>query len=112
MNVFMYKFYNLNVVNTYMFIGEHIQKTQFSRKSKAGLEHKYYRNSTELIFRCDCCNEIFKRLRGKMDPNRINNNVFHVCGNCDAKRFAQRKGQERKAVWDLPASSALDISKL
>ena len=109
----MCKFYNLNVVvNTYMFLEERYQKNQYIRKSKLGNEHSYYRNSIELVLRCDSCNEIFSRQRGKMDPNRINNNVFHVCGNCDAKRFAQRKGQERKAVWDLPASSDLDISKL
>jgi len=95
-----------------MYIGERVQKNSYMRKSKKGCNHTYYRNSIELILRCDCCNEVFTRTRGKMDPNRINNNVFHVCGNCDAKRFAQRKGQERKAVWDLPASSNLDISKL
>lgn len=95
-----------------MYIGERVQKNSYTRKSKKGCTHTYYRNSLELILRCDCCNEVFTRPRGKMDPNRINNNVFHVCRNCDAKRFAQRKGQERKAVWDLPASSNLDISKL
>ena len=95
-----------------MFLEERHQKKQYIRKSKLGNEHSYYRNSIELVLRCDSCNEIFIRPRGKMDPNRINNNVFHVCGNCDAKKFAQRKGQERKAVWDLPASSDLDISKL
>lgn len=95
-----------------MFIEQRIKKNKFIRQSKMGLEHTYYRNSIELVLRCDSCNEVFTRQRGKMDPNRINNNVFHVCGNCDAKRFAQRKGQERKAVWDLPASSDLDISKL
>jgi hypothetical protein len=95
-----------------MFIDQRMMKKKYTRKSKTGLEHTYYRHSIELVLRCDSCNEIFTRLRGKMDPNRINNNVFHVCGNCDAKRFAQRKGQERKAVWDLPASSNLDISKL
>jgi len=95
-----------------MFLEQRIKKTNFTRLSKIGLEHTYYRNSVELVLRCDCCNEVFTRQRGKMDPNRINNNVFHVCGNCDAKRFAQRKGQEKKAIWDLPASSNLDISKL
>lgn len=95
-----------------MFIRETVHRNMFTRKSKLGHEHCYYRDCTILIFRCDSCNELFVRPRGKMDPNRINNNVFHVCGNCDAKRFAQRKGQERKAVWDLPASSDLDISKL
>jgi len=47
-----------------------------------------------------------------MNPNRINNNFFHVCSECDAKVFAQRKGIEKKQIWNLPASSDLDISKL
>lgn len=95
-----------------MFLKEIVQKNKFVRKSKTGLEHGYYRLSTVLVLRCDSCNKIFTRLRGKMDPNRITNNVFHVCGNCDAKRFAQKKGQEKKAIWNLTASSDLDISKL
>ena len=95
-----------------MFIEQRTIKNKFIRKSKTGLEHTYHRQATILVMRCDCCNEVFTRQRGKMDPSRINNNVFHVCGNCDAKRFAQRKGQERKTVWNLPASSDLDISKL
>jgi len=111
MNIFMCKFYNLNV-NTYMFLKELTQRNVFYRRSKLGKKHLYYRDCIYIVMRCDSCNEIFTRPRGKMDPNRITNNVFHVCGNCDAKRFAQRKGQERKAVWDLPASSDLDISKL
>jgi hypothetical protein len=47
-----------------------------------------------------------------MDPKRLSNNYFHVCSNCDAKRFAQRKQVERKRVWDLPASSTLPIGKM
>ena len=47
-----------------------------------------------------------------MDPNRLNNNVFHVCKNCDAKRFAQQKGVENKRIWDLPASSMKTIDQL
>ena len=47
-----------------------------------------------------------------MNPTRISNNFFHVCDSCDSKSFAQRKGVERKQIWDLPASSDLDISKI
>jgi hypothetical protein len=47
-----------------------------------------------------------------MDPNRLSNNYFHVCKNCDSKKFAQRKGIERKQVWNLSASSNLPIGKL
>jgi len=47
-----------------------------------------------------------------MDPKRISNNYFHVCQSCDSKKFAQKKGVEKKQVWNIPASSDLDISKL
>jgi len=47
-----------------------------------------------------------------MDPKRLSNNYFHVCKNCDSKRFAQRKGIERKQVWNMSASSSKPIGKL
>ena len=95
-----------------MFIGEFKEKNIYTRSSKIGKEHTYERYKTYCSFRCDSCNIEFIRERGKIDPNRLNNNVFHVCKNCDAKKFAQRKGVERRQIWDLPASSDLDISKL
>lgn len=95
-----------------MFIGTRIEKTQHTRKSKLGIEHSYERERTYALFRCDSCGIEFSRERGKMDPKRLSNNYFHVCSNCDAKRFAQKRGIQKKQVWDLPASSNLDISKL
>ena len=65
-----------------------------------------------IMLRCDCCNVEFTRERGSMDPKRLTNNYFHVCSNCDVKRFAQKKGVERKQVWNLSASSNLPIGKL
>ena len=50
--------------------------------------------------------------RGKMDYKRLNNNYFHVCAECDSKRFAQKKGVERKQVWNMSASSDIPIGKL
>ena len=47
-----------------------------------------------------------------MDPKRLNNNYFHVCGNCDAKVFAQKKGVEKKQIWDMPASLDIPIGKI
>jgi hypothetical protein len=47
-----------------------------------------------------------------MDPKRISNNYFHVRKDCDAKTFAQKTGVIRKKIWDMPASSNLDVSKL
>lgn len=82
------------------------------RRSKNGKEHAYKRLKTMNLFRCDNCDTEFVRPQGKMDPKRISNTYFHVCEKCDAKRFAQRKGVERRMIWDLPVSSLLPISKL
>ena len=95
-----------------MYLGETLKRTRHVRKSKLGKEHKYFRNCTIVYFRCDCCDAEFERPRGSMDPKRLNNNYFHVCGNCDAKVFAQKKGVERKQVWNMSASSSTPIGKL
>lgn len=80
--------------------------------SKTGVRHEYYRHKTMVQLRCDACDAEFVRERGSMDPTRLSNNYFHVCSKCDAKRYGQKKGVERKQVWDLSASSDLPISKL
>ena len=95
-----------------MLLGEYEEKTQHERMSKHGKVHTYTRFRRMVKLRCDSCSVEFVRERGKMDPKRISNNYFHVCDNCDAKRFAQRQGVIRKHIWDMPASSGLDISKL
>ncbi len=95
-----------------MYIGIEYETTQHIRPSKLGQTHSYYRRKSVVTFRCDNCNDVFKRDKGKIDPKRLNNNYFHVCSNCDAKRFAQKKGVEQKKVWDMPASSMQDVSKL
>ena len=95
-----------------MFIREFQEETRHIRKSKTGKEHTYTRNVTHCVFRCDNCNAEFDRVRGSMDPKRLSNNYFHVCKNCDSKVFAQKKGVEKKQMWDLPASSNIPISKL
>jgi len=88
-----------------MYLGTEYQQTQYMRTSKRGKNHTYFRKKCVVIFRCDCCQGIFKRDKGSMDPNRLNNNYYHVCGNCDAKKFAQMKGVESRRVWDMPVSS-------
>jgi|TARA_X000000950_G_scaffold233572_1_gene283133 predicted nucleic-acid-binding Zn-ribbon protein len=95
-----------------MYIKEFKKKSWHERASKCGHKHRYVRESTYVVLRCDNCGVEFERARGSMDPKRISNNYFHVCKNCDAKVFAQKKGIERKQIWDMPASSALDISKI
>ena len=95
-----------------MFIRIDKEITTHTRTSKLGNKHEYTRAKSIVVLRCDNCGDIFTRHRGAMDPNRLNNNYFHVCSNCDSKRFAQRKGIEQKKVWDKPVSSLDDISKL
>jgi hypothetical protein len=95
-----------------MILGQQIQKRTHVRTSKNGREHEYYRNMTIVMLRCDSCGDDFERERREMDPKRLSNNYFHVCSNCDAKRFAQKRGVEKKKVWDLRASSNIPIGKL
>ena len=95
-----------------MFIREYTLKKMHERISKLGKIHKYYRDVTMVVMRCDNCNTEFERSRGSMDPKRISNNYFHVCKNCDSKKFAQKMGVTKKQIWDMPASSNLDISKI
>ena len=95
-----------------MFIKQYIIAKRHERLSKCGKQHEYWRNSTMCVFKCDSCDTHFERARGSMDPKRLSNNYFHVCSNCDAKVFAQKKGVERKQVWNLHASSDISISKL
>ena len=95
-----------------MFIREFKTETRHTRKSKCGKEHAYSRVKTLVVLRCDNCDVEFKRERGSMDPKRLNNSYFHVCENCDSKKFAQKKGVEQKQKWNMTASSDLPIGKL
>jgi len=94
-----------------MFIKTEIQENQYSRRSKCGEDHSYSRKKTVAVFRCDNCDTEFNRDLKHVDRKRLSNNYFHVCSNCDAKRFAQRKGVEQKKIWDLPASTTLPVGK-
>lgn len=86
--------------------------TEHTRPSKLGHVHVYKRKKTVAVFRCDNCGETFKRDKGSMDPNRLNNNFYHVCGNCNTKKFAQQKGVETRHIWDMPVSSLKNLGRL
>jgi len=94
-----------------MFLMTELVESQYVRHSKLGREHVYKRSKLIAVFRCDCCDTIFKRDLKQMDRKRLSNNYFHCCSSCDTKRFAQRKGVERKKIWDMPASSTLPVGK-
>jgi rubredoxin len=95
-----------------MIIGTEYQKTLHYRKSKLGVSHSYYRNKTILVFRCDNCGEIFRRDRGEMSPKRATNNFYHICSDCNVKKFAQEKSIEKKHIWDMPVSSLKTLGQL
>ena len=94
-----------------MFLKKYKIKNEYTRSSKLGKTHTYYRYKTIASFKCDECDQEFNRDLKHIDSKRLNDHYFHVCGNCDAKRFAQRKGVERKKIWDMPASSTLPVNK-
>ena len=94
-----------------MFLRTRIEENRYTRTSKNGQEHSYTRKRTMAIFRCDNCDSLFERDLKHIDRKRLSNNYFHCCSNCDAKKFAQRKGVERKKIWDMPASLELPVSK-
>jgi len=95
-----------------MFIKEYTLKKRHERISKHGKVHAYYRDLTMVILRCDDCGTEFERARGSMDPKRLSNSYFHVCKNCDSKKFAQKKGVEQKQKWNMTASSNIPINRL
>jgi hypothetical protein len=87
------------------------ETVEYFRTSKLGLEHGYTRTKTTALFLCDECDREFTRDLKHMDRKRLSNNYFHVCSNCDPKKFAQRKGVEQKKIWDMPASVELPVGK-
>ena len=86
--------------------------SKYTRTSKLGITHTYSRTKTIVTFICDSCNSIFDRNLGSIDHRRISNNYFHVCTNCNPKHFAQKKGVERRQIWNLSVNSDIDISRI
>jgi DNA-directed RNA polymerase subunit RPC12/RpoP len=87
-------------------------QTEYSRTSKRGKSHKYYRTRKEARLQCDSCGQEFSRPVGRIDPKRLSNEYAHVCPDCDGKRFAQSKGAERRRFWNITVDSDLDITDL
>jgi hypothetical protein len=94
-----------------MFMRLEIRQTQYLRPSKKGVQHSYQRKKTVAIFVCDNCECDFERELKNINRKRLSDNYFHCCGDCDYHRFAQRKGIERKKIWDMPAGTDLPVSK-
>jgi len=94
-----------------MYIKSEIVTVTYRRSSKLGTVHEYERKKTIAFFLCDNCGETFERDLKHIQTKRLSNNYFHCCSNCDTKKFAQRKGVERKKIWDMPASVELPVGK-
>lgn len=95
-----------------MFIESKRVTTQYTRTSKLQKTHTYSKTKTIAVFQCDNCNQVFERDLGRMDRKRLSNNYYHVCENCNSKQFAQRKGAERRALWNLPVDSDKNIGRI
>jgi protein-arginine kinase activator protein McsA len=94
-----------------MFLDLKRQKTVYTRRSKTGIEHEYYRFKSIATFRCDNCDQLFERDLKNIHSKRLSNNYFHVCSDCDAKKFGQKRAVEKKKIWDMPASLDLPVGK-
>jgi hypothetical protein len=86
--------------------------TSYTRTSKLGVDHEYVRKKTMIILRCDNCGLTFSRPKGSIAPARLSNQFYHVCSSCDAKKFAQSKGVERRKIWEMPVSSLKTLGQL
>lgn len=95
-----------------MVINIEYETSSYTRTSKLGKEHIYFRKKTIIVLRCDNCGLTFKRERGSISPHRLTDQFYHVCSNCDAKRFAQEKGVESRKIWDMPVSSLKKLGEL
>lgn len=94
-----------------MFIETKQVTQKHTRVSKLNRSHEYTRNKTVAVFKCDNCQTTFERDVGLMDRKRLNNRYFHVCGNCNQKQFAQKRGVERRTIWDISVDRDIDISR-
>ena len=92
-----------------MFIQTKKVSTEYTRSSKLKKSHAYTRIKTLAVFQCDSCQSLFEREQGKMDRQRLSNNYFHVCADCNPKQFAQIKGVEQRRIWNLSADSDRNI---
>ena len=95
-----------------MFIETKKITAQYPRTSRLGVIHSYGRTRTVVTFQCDSCGILFNRDLGKIDHRRLSNVYFHVCPNCNPKQFAQKRGVERRTIWNLTADSDKDISRI
>ena len=87
-------------------------RTEYSRLSKHGIQHTYFRNCKTALLLCDNCNTKFERLVSQMDHRRLTPDHTHVCPMCNPKKFAQHKGVEARRFWNTTVDADKDIDEL
>ena len=95
-----------------MFIGIKRETQVYARNSKLGGRHTYTRKKSIVLLKCDACEAEFERELARISKSRLNNDYYHVCSNCDTKRFAQEKGVERRRIWNMPIDTDIEIGRL
>jgi hypothetical protein len=87
-------------------------RIEYTRLSKKGTPHTYFRNRKVALLCCDCCKTKFERPVKEMDHRRLTSNNTHVCANCNPKQFAQNKGVESRRFWNTTVDLDKDIDSI
>ena len=90
-----------------MLLGIYQIRKEYSRLSKNGKAHTYFRKCSMALLLCDCCEQKFERPVKQMDHRRLTTEYTHVCPNCNPKKFAQSKGVESRKFW----GTTVDLDK-
>jgi hypothetical protein len=85
---------------------------EYSRPSKHGTDHKYYRNRNMALLKCDCCGNAFERRVSEIDHRRLTTKHLHVCSTCDPKKFAQKKAVESRNFWNTTVDLDIDVDSV
>lgn len=85
---------------------------EFLRPSKNGVPHKYYRNRSMALLKCDCCGNTFERRASEMDYRRLTTKHLHVCSLCNPKKFAQKKAVESRNFWNTTVDLDIDVDSI
>ena len=87
-------------------------RIEYSRLSKAGKSHAYFRNRKVALLQCDCCGVRFERPVKQMDHRRLTHEHTHVCPRCNPKQFAQNKSAESRRFWNTTVDQDIDLGDL
>ena len=95
-----------------MFLKQLKEVSHTTRTSKLGKKHVCKRTRTLYLFICDVCDNQFTRPKGQIQEKRVSNYYKHVCNSCDPKRFAQKKGVEKRKTLDSTIDTLVTIDTL